>query len=161
MLRGFFLGEDNQALPIQTRMFSNATAQALATSLGTTVPDQTTGWVMLDFYQLNTTGATGMSVFKEPGLSLRSTEGVTVETVPPAPRPALYPDVNERVSASADAGLRASSLAGTGLLVGLPGGEYEFQFSHPTLDCGFPYWTIVPPGWVISNIGAVCGPGTR
>jgi hypothetical protein len=159
-LRAFSVGEDNQTLPAQTRLFSTANAQALATSTGTSLPDENTAWVTLEFYQLNTTGATGISVFEEPGLKLRGTAGVTVATAPTLAKKALYPDATERVSAT-DAGAAASSEAGSAVMLDVPPGEYTFTFDHATLNCGASYLAPIPPGWVIANIGAVCGPGTQ
>ena len=85
---------------------------------------------------------------------------VTVTASPALPKAPFYPDATENISASADAAT-GSSVAGTALITDIPTGDYTFTISHPELKCGLPFPLPIPGGWIVSGLGALCGPGTH
>jgi hypothetical protein len=158
-LRAFALGEDNQTLIGQVRLFKRADADALADSAGAAPFTTQNAWVTFDFTELNRDGTQRISVFEEGGMKLRGLDQVRVQGVPASGR-FVYPDASEAVSSASDAGAGATSIAGSALLLGAADDEYTFTFTHPTLKCGAPALLPIPAGWV-SSVATLCGPGTR
>lgn len=172
-LQSFTLGDGSQALANQIRLFSNATAAAIATKAGGKVPDASTSWLIVDAVKFDVGGAVGPYTVEQGALRLKLLDGVTVTPTPAAGIGPLYTDADEIISLGAvgdDAGagdpLDKTSISGFSFFLNVPavdaGTAYKLAFEHPTLNCGNTALDVLAfPGYVMTEIGTACGNGVQ
>lgn len=160
LVRGTGLGNGNQTLSPQTRLYTMAEAEAIATTLGVSLPTTKTGWLGLGALALNFDGTRRLSAFSEGTTKQITVEGVTF-TMDPAPgKGPFYADENEGFS-PADAALGSTTIAGFGYFFDVPAGSYDVAASHPKLNCGGRLTIQAIPGFLFGYIDALCGKGVK
>jgi hypothetical protein len=160
MLRATALGNGNQTFSPQTRLYTTADAQAVATALGVGLPDSKTGWLGLGAFALNPDDTKRLSAFSEGTTKQITVEGATFSMDPARGSGPYYADASEQFS-SPDASSGSTSIAGFGYFFDVPAGKYDVAVSHPKLECGGAINLEVVPGFVFSYVDALCGKGVK
>ena len=160
VLRGTALGNGNQTFSPQTRLYTTAQSEAIATALGVTVPDSKTGWIGMGALALNFDGTKRLSAFAEGSTKQITVEGATFSMDPAPGSGPFYADESEQFS-SRDASPGSTSIAGFGYFFDVPAGKYDVAVSHGKLDCGGSINVKVTAGFVLSYIDALCGKGVK
>lgn len=183
--QSFALGDGPQSFASRVRLLTLTYAQALADKVSATLPDDKTGWLLVDTTALDIGGKPGRYTFTQGSLQQVLLANVNITTTPAAGIGPLYTDDDELISALAatdqdrdagaaddDAGLTngappvATSSSGFAFYVNVPvkenGSLYGLRFKHPDLDCGqAPIAATALPGYLVAGLGTMCGHGVK
>lgn len=162
-LQVFGLGDGSFTLNNQVRLMTKAYATTLATELGGTLPDATTGWFRMDAVRLGPSVPDGRYSFVQGKLKLTTLEGVSISSTPAAGIGPFYTNEEEQPKKSeADAGMAATSVSGHAYFLNVPAGNFMVSFAHPTLSCGdTPIPAVGVPGFLFAGLGTACGNGVK
>lgn len=159
-LQAFGLGDGSSLLSNQVRLMTKTYATSLATSLGGTLPDATTGW--LQFNAVRFGDGDPKYSYLQGTLKLATLDQVSVSSMPAAGVGPFYTDANEQPQPSGDAGVAATSASGHAYFLNVPMGNYNVSFAHPSLTCGdTPIPAVGVPGYLFAALGTACGNGVK
>jgi hypothetical protein len=185
-VQSFYLGDGSQTIGNHVRLLTSAYAQEIATKTGSTLPSESTGWLLVDATKFDPASEPSRYSFSQGTLQLALLDHVSISMTPVAGIGPIYTDDSEQLAAGAppltdvdagsdnedDAGtalpsaLRETSQSGFALFTDLPtrvnGSLYQLTFDHAALTCGSaPTQVILLPGYLTADVGVVCGNGVH
>lgn len=161
-LQALGLGDGSQSIGNQVRLMTGAYAAELATRLGSTLPDEATGWLQVNAVRFDTGDASAQYTLRQGALQLATQEGVSITATPAPGVGPFYTDADEEPQVSADPETAVTSISGHAYFLGVAAGTYAFTTAHPTLNCGDTAGSFTAvPGVLFAGLGTACGNGVN